>query len=329
MKKLILSVLISILLWGCYTQIGTLKEDEGYSESKPKKEYRYYSENYDYNYDTWVYHRFVYRYYLPYPRYYLFFRYYTPGFAVGWGEWWYYDPYWFDYYWWDWDWYWWNRYYWYSYYWYSPMWYYYPWWYRNPIIVIINNPYYSPGDGKNIVYRPRNFGSTRGGIRESGSSVNETPNIAQPPSRTAPKGTSSDGTSQSSIGSLRKPAGSGRESTSIERGKDAERPRDTGSTRTPSAPRIVPRSGDGNSNPPRENSTPPQRTSPPRRTGTHRNSIEIYRDYETGRSTLIEIPKHNFPRPSVINHSPQIQINSSNNSSQPEEYRRQIGNRRK
>ncbi len=326
MKKLILFVLASALFWGCYTQIGTLKEDEGYSKSEQKKEYRYYSENYDYNYDTWVYHRYVYRYYLPYPRYYLFFRYYTPGFAVGWGEWWYYDPFWFDYYWWDWGWYWWNRYYWYSYFWYPPVWYYYPWWYRDPIIVIINNPYYSPGGGKTVVYRPRNFGSTRGEVRTSGSTTNENPNITQPPSRTIPKG-NSNATTQSNGGSLRKPAGSGRETPSVERSGSTERPRDTGSTRTP-PPRIVPRSGDGNSSSPRQDSNPPQRTSPPRRTGTHRNSIQIYRDYETGRSTLIEVPQHNFPRHGVINHSPQIQNNNQNTLDQSEQ-RRQIGNRRR
>lgn len=88
MKKIILIALAGILFGGCYTQIGTIKEDEGYSTSQSEKEYRDYSNyNYDYNYDAWYYSRYIYRYYLPYPRYSLFFRYYTPGFAIGWGEW--------------------------------------------------------------------------------------------------------------------------------------------------------------------------------------------------------------------------------------------------
>ena len=67
MKKIILIALAGILFGGCYTQIGTIKEDEGYSTSQSEKEYRDYSNyNYDYNYDAWYYSRYIYRYYLPY-----------------------------------------------------------------------------------------------------------------------------------------------------------------------------------------------------------------------------------------------------------------------
>jgi len=324
MKKIILlAIAVVVLFGGCYTQIGTVREDEGYSSSESKNSY-YYSD--DYTSDSWVYQRYAYRYYLPYPRYYLFFRYYTPGFAVGWGEWWYYDP-WYDYYWWDW--YWWDRYYWYSYYWYFPTWYYYPWWYRAPVIVIVNNPYYyAPGGGKAVVYRTRNFGSTRTGAREdrTGSGMDQNP-VISPPSRTAPRNSGANVQSDSDKGTLRKPAGSGRE-TSVDRSGDDRggRPRETGSTRTPSTPRVIPRSNDGNSGSPKNEPSPPQRTDPPRRTGTHRNSIQIYRDYSTGRSTLIEMPRHNFRGNNVLN-SPNSNV--SNQSEQSTDQRRHMGNRRR
>lgn len=330
MKKIILIALAGILFGGCYTQIGTIKEDEGYSTSQSEKEYRDYSNyNYDYNYDAWYYSRYIYRYYLPYPRYSLFFRYYTPGFAIGWGECWYYDPYWFDYYWWDW--YWWDRYYWYSY-WYLPTWYYYPWWYRAPIIVVVNNyPYYSGGTGGAVILKTRNFGSTRNGTRDERSGT--TSESITPPSRNAPSGQSSGSLQGSSNGEgFKKRSGSGREAPSIERGRGDERTRETGSVRTPSTPRVVPRSGDGNSETPRQGSTPPQRTDQPRRTGTNRNSIQIYRDYNTGRSTLIEPPHRNFQRENTLsNQPPQPQLRQNSNfiqSDQSQEHRRHLGNRR-
>ncbi len=323
MKKIILVALIGILFGGCYTQIGTLKEDEGYSTSGSGKGYSYYYEN---NYDTWYYSKYVYRYYLPYPRYSLFFRYYTPGFAIGWGEWWYYDPYWFDYYWWDW--YWWDRYYWYSY-WYLPMGYYYPWWYRSPVIVVINNyPYYS-GGSREVIIKPRNFGLTRSGIYDE--RVNTTSGTVSPPSRNTPSGqTSGSLQSTSNEGSFKKRSGSEREAPSVERNRSNERTRETGSVRTPSTPRVVPRSNDGNSGAPNQDSAPPRRTEQPRKTGTNRNSIQIYRNYDTGRSTLIELPRHNSQSENITsNPSPQFQFN--NNQTQPEQNQsrqRHLGNRR-
>lgn len=325
MKKIILVALVGILFGGCYTQIGTVREDKGYSTSQPEKEYRYYS---DYNYDMWYYSRYsYYRYYLPYPRYSLFFRYYTPGFAMGWGEWWYYDPYWFNYYWWDW--YWWDRYYWYSY-WYPLGGYYYPWWYGMPVIVVINNyPYYSGGTNREVILRTRNFGLTRNGVRdERTSTASET---ISPPSRNIPSAQSS-GSSQgtSNDESFRKRTGSERETPSIERNKSGEKTRETGSVRTPSTPRVIPRSGDEDSGTSRQGSTPPQRTDQPRRTGTSRNSIQIYRNYDTGRSTLIEVPNHDFRRENASNNpSPQFQQNNSSiQSDQNQTHRRHLGNRR-
>ena len=325
MKKIILIAFVSALFWGCYTQIGTLKEDEGYSTSKP--EYKYYSENYDYA--GWYYQRYVYRYYLPYPRYYLFFRYYTPSFAIGWGEWWYYDPYWFDYYWWNW--YWWDRYYWWDLYWYLPTWYYYPWWYRAPVIVVINNyPYYS-GGGRTVVFRSRNFGSTREGVRDERMKTESSSQSVAQPSRNAPlRGSGGSVQSGSSDeGSLRKSSSSGGRTPAVERG-GGERTRGEGSTRAPSTPRVVPRSNDGNSGTPRQDSTPPRKTDQPRRIGTNRNSIQIYRNYETGRNTLIEMPKHDLPN--VLNNSSlRGQPSSSTGFSQPEqrqEQKRHMGNRR-
>ncbi len=345
MKRIILAIALGIMFWGCYTQIGTIKEDEGYSvsESKPKVESKEnYSSADDYNYyDSWIYHsriydRYAYRYYLPYPRYYLFFRYYTPGFAMGWGwsDWWYSPSWWYDYYYWG-DWYWWDRYYWYSY-WYFPTWYYYPWWYRAPVIVIINNPYYSPGYGKDYVYRTRNFGSTRIGVRDARRSSSTDGNLTvPPPSRTVPTRTSSVNTqSASGEGSLRKPNTPTGETPTVEKGRSEERTRSTGATRTSSTPRIVlrvvPRSSDENSGTQNTPSTP--RGTPPRRTGTHRNSIQTYRDYNTGRSTLIEAPRHNFPsnfprieRTNVLNHPA---MNVSTQFEQRTEQRRHIGQRR-
>lgn len=324
MKKIILIALVSIAFWGCYTQIGTLREDEGYQTSKPEKEYKYYSD--DYNYAGWYYQQYIYRYYLPYPRYYLFFRYYTPGFAIGWGEWWYYDPYWFDYYWWNW--YWWDRYYWWDTYWYVSVWYYYPWWYRAPVIVVINNYPFS-GGGKTVVFRPRNFGSTRDGVRDERMKTESGVQSVVPPSRNIPLRSSVvNQNSSTDERSIRKPSGSGREAPSINRG-GTERTRETGSTRTPSTPRVVPRSNDGSSQTPRQDLTPPQRTNSPRKSGSNRNLIQIYRD-DFGRSTVIETPRHGFS--GALNNSPlQGQSNSSNEFSQPEqrrEQKRHIGNRR-
>lgn len=328
MKKIILlAFAFVILLSGCYTQIGTLKEDEGYMSSESKKEYVYSN---DYELDSWNYYQsYVYRYYLPYPRYYLFFRYYTPGFAMGWGEWWYYDPFWWDYWWWD-------RYYWYSY-WYFPTWYYNPWWYRAPMIVIINN---SPVVSKPVIYRTRVFGSTRGVVRNSefGSGTNGGPTIS-PPSRTIPRSSSTTNVGGTSEGStLGKPSGSGREAPSVDRSREGERTRtrETGSTRTPSTPRIVPRSNDGNSGNSGHDSTPPQRRTspPPRKIETyHRGSIQTYRDYNTGRSMLIEMPRHHFQRnenhisnqPNSLSHP---NFNGAVQSEQRIEHRRQMGNRR-
>ncbi len=337
MKKIIpLAFALVISLSGCYTQIGTLKEDEGYTSSERKREY-VYSDNYEL--DSWVYQSYAYRYYLPYPRYYLFFRYYTPGFAVGWGEWWYYDPFWWDYYWWD-------RYYWYSY-WYLPAWYYNPWWYwspvnlwwyRTPVVVIINNP---PAVSKPVIYRTRTFGSTRGVVRdrEFGSGAGESSTIS-PPSRTIPRSSSNANVGGTDEGAtLRKPSSSGRETPSIDRGREGEKTRtgtrETGSTRTSSTPRIVPRSNDGSSGSPRHDSTPPQRRTPPPRKieGYQRSSIQTYRDYNTGRSTLIEMPRHNLPRnESYISNQPNSSsypnFNGAVQSERRIEQRRQMGNRR-
>ncbi len=325
MKKTILLAFASvILLSGCYTQIGTVREDEGYTSSERKRGY-IYSENYEL--DSWLYHSYAYRYYLPYPRYYLFFRYYTPGFAIGWGEWWYYDPFWWDYYWWD-------RYYWYSY-WYFPTWYYYPWWYRAPVIAIIKNPTTA---GKAVVYRTRSFGSTRGVVRDNefGSGTTESPTIS-PPSRNVPRSSSNTNVGGASEGTtLRKPSGSGREAPTVNRDKSGEktRTRETGSMRTPSTPRVVPRSNDGNSGSPRHDSTPPQRKTPPRKIGTYRkNSIQTYRDYNTGRSTLIEMPRHSLTRnKSYISNQPNSlnrpNFNGAVQSEQRIGQRRQTGNRR-
>lgn len=322
MKKIILLVFaFAILLSGCYTQIGTVKEDEGYVNPKSKIDYSYFD---NYELDPWIYQSYAYRYYLPYPRYYLFFRYYTPGFAIGWGQWWYYDPFWWDYYWWD-------RYYWYSY-WYFPTWYYYPWWYRAPVVVIINNPS-AVGKGKAVIYRTRNFGSTRGVVRNTGfsSETNESP-IISPPSRNIPRSSNVNVSRTNEGTTLRKPSGSDREDPTINRNRDGERgrTREVGSTRAPSTPRVVPRSNDGNSKTPSHNSTPPQRRTQPRKIETyHRSSIQTYRDYSTGRSTLIEMPRRNLP--GVLNQPNSLNRPNSNGAVQSEqriEQRRRTGNRR-
>ncbi|MCX7762297.1 MAG: hypothetical protein N2252_05615 [Candidatus Kryptonium sp.] len=324
MKKLILILFAGFLFWGCYTQIGTVREDEGYSTAETRKESRIYNESY--NHGSWFYHKYVYRYYLPYPRYYLFFKYYTPGFGIGWSEWWYYDPYWFDYYCWDWDWYWWNRYC--SFYWYLPAWYYYPWWYRAPIIVIINNyPPYSDRSDRSVVYRPRNFGSTREGARDERVRSESGSQTVSPPSRSIPRSSSEGIRTSSDDGSMRKPSGSGREVPRVEERGGRERPREIGATRTPQNPRVVPRSNSNGdeSAAPSQDSAPPQRTNPPRRSGSTRNLIQIDRD-NSGRSTLIEVPRQSR----VNNPSSVLQggfVGSSSDDRRGEQ-KRQIGNRR-
>jgi hypothetical protein len=322
MKKLIFLALATLFLWGCYTQIGTVREDEGYQsfESKKEKNYSYYTDDYN----SWYYQSYVYRYYLPYPRYHLFFRYYTPGFVFGWGEWWYYDPFWWDrYWWWDWDWYWWDRYYSYLYF---PGWYYYPWWYRAPIIIVINNPYYPVSGGKAIVYRTRNFGSTRSG---GGRSGDETGVTFSPPTRSAPA-VNSGGSVQggSSEGTLRKPSGSsGRETPGVERsGVRSESPRNIGSTRGTPAPRVEPRSGN-------EGQKPRNDSTPPRRSGSHRSSqIQLYRDYDTGRSMLIGHPKHfqsSQPQIGLTSHYSGMSNGFRQSDNTATQDRRQTGSRRK
>ncbi len=322
MKKLIFLVLATAFLGGCYTQIGTIREDEGYQsfESKKEKNYSYYTDDYNF----WYYQSYTYRYYLPYPRYYLFFKYYTPGFAIGWGEWWYYDPFWWDrYWWWDWDWYWWDR-----YYYYFPGWYYYPWWYRAPVIIVINNPYYPVPGGRAIVYRTRNFGSTRSGESRSRDEIGVS---FTPPTRSAPAVNSgSNVQGSSSEGTLRKPSGSSdRETPKVERGGvRSESPRNIGSSRGTSTPRVVPRSGDEGQKP-RNDSTPP-RKSGPRRV----SQIQLYRDYDTGKSTVIEHPQHfqSFrPQPLLTPHYSGVAgsngLGGSDNTVIQE--RRQTGSRRK
>jgi hypothetical protein len=318
MKKLIFLALATLFLWGCYTQIGTVREDEGYQsfESKKEKNYSYYTDDYN----SWYYQSYVYRYYLPYPRYHLFFRYYTPGFVFGWGEWWYYDPFWWDrYWWWNWDWYWWDRLY-------FPGWYYYPWWYRAPIIIVINNPYYPVSGGKAIVYRTRNFGSTRSG---GGRSGDETGVTFSAPTRSAPA-VNSGGSVQggSSEGTLRKPSGSsGRETPGVERsGVRSESPRNIGSTRGTPAPRVEPRSGN-------EGQKPRNDSTPPRRSGSHRSSqIQLYRDYDTGRSMLIGHPKHfqsSQPQIGLTPHYSGMSNGFRQSDNTATQDRRQTGSRRK
>jgi hypothetical protein len=318
MKKLIFLALATLFLWGCYTQIGTVREDEGYQsfESKKEKNYSYYTDDYN----SWYYQSYVYRYYLPYPRYHLFFRYYTPGFVFGWGEWWYYDPFWWDrYWWWNWDWYWWDRLY-------FPGWYYYPWWYRAPIIIVINNPYYPVSGGKAIVHRTRNFGSTRSG---GGRSGDETGVTFSAPTRSAPA-VNSGGSVQggSSEGTLRKPSGSsGRETPGVERsGVRSESPRNIGSTRGTPAPRVEPRSGN-------EGQKPRNDSTPPRRSGSHRSSqIQLYRDYDTGRSMLIGHPKHfqsSQPQIGLTPHYSGMSNGFRQSDNTATQDRRQTGSRRK
>jgi hypothetical protein len=204
--------------------------------------------------------------------------------------------------------------------------------------VIINNP---TAVSKPVIYRTRTFGSTRGVVRvnEFGSGTSESSTIL-PPSRTIPRSSSNtngDGTSEGTT--LRKPSGSGREIPSVDRDREGERTRtrtrETGSTRTSSTPRAVPRSNDGNSGSPGHESTPPQRKTPPPRKieNYQRSSIQTYRDYNTGRSTLIETPRHNLPRnESYISNQPHFLNHPNSNgavqSEQGTEKRRQTGNRR-
>ncbi|MEN3038921.1 MAG: hypothetical protein ABDI07_07200 [Candidatus Kryptonium sp.] len=104
-----------------------------------------------------------------------------------------------------------------------------------------------------------------------------------------------------------------------------ERPREV-QRRAPQTPRVVPRSNNGDESvTPGQNSAPPQRTNPPRRSGSSRSLIQINRD-NSGRSTLIELPR----RGGVNNPSSVLQGGFIGNSADDQRsgQKRQIGNRR-
>jgi hypothetical protein len=191
---------------------------------------------------------------------------------------------------------------------------------------VINNPYYPVSGGKAIVYRTRNFGSTRSG---GGRSGDETGVTFSPPTRSAPA-VNSGGNVQggSSEGTLRKPSGSsGRETPGVERGGvRSESPRNIGSTRGTPAPRVEPRSGD-------EGQKPRNDSTPPRRSGSHRSSqIQLYRDYDTGRSMLIEHPKHfqsSQPQIGLTPHYSGMSNGFRQSDNTATQDRRQTGSRRK
>jgi len=188
---------------------------------------------------------------------------------------------------------------------------------------VINNPYYPVSGGKAIVYRTRNFGSTRSG--ESRNS-DETGVTFSPPTRSAPAINSGGNVQGSSTeGTLRKPSGSsGRETPGVERGGvRSESPRNIGSSRGTSAPRIEPRSGNKEQKP-RNDSTPP------RRSGSNRTSkIQLYRDYNTGRSMLIEDSRGFQPRIGLTPHYSGTSNSSGQGDNTVTQGRRQTGNRRK
>jgi hypothetical protein len=191
---------------------------------------------------------------------------------------------------------------------------------------VINNPYYPVSGGKAIVYRTRNFGSTRSG---GGRSGDETGVTFSPPTRSAPA-VNSGGSVQggSSEGTLRKPSGSsGRETPGVERsGVRSESPRNIGSTRGTPAPRVEPRSGN-------EEQKPRNDSTPPRRSGSHRSSqIQLYRDYDTGRSMLIGHPKHfqsSQPQIGLTPHYSGMSNGFRQSDNTATQDRRQTGSRRK
>jgi hypothetical protein len=253
MRKILILITGLAIIYGCYTKIGTVREEDdefkwgGYSGSKQEDilnkgdtNYYYIERNYYYSYPyRWF------RFY--YPRSYFFFRYYTPGFGFGWYNWdywwdpWYYDPWWWSY------WHWWH---------YDPWWYhryfafypfgfypwYYPWWYRPPYVIIYAGGVYVDDSDRNVTSKPRRFGSTRRGESDrrrygrGRSSGDEGEGLTTPPpSRTRPVGgtMTSAGNSDNRGKGLRKPGGGRtRKGTGITRTGRGGRTREIGSVRS-------------------------------------------------------------------------------------------------